>query len=177
MARLGLGRKKEEEQKEQQSAQAGRDAIAEGREYAKNASAAKQATKFSVVSEHPTDPFKQTAEKTDAKIVSDYDAEMAARDGMTAGNQKQYTGFNKISVDFSSIKDNDQAAYFASTLDDEKRGKHFSKTGQSTVSRAAKRCFQARRICLALVFLHRLSAKRGRTRRLLRRPCRYCLPD
>lgn len=125
MARLGLGRKKEEEQKEQQSAQAGRDAIAEGREYAKNASAAKQATKFSVVSEHPTDPFKQTAEKTDAQIVSDYDAEMAARDGMTAGNKKQYTGFNKISVDFSSIKDNDQAAYFASTLDDEKTRKEF----------------------------------------------------
>lgn len=125
MARLGLGRKKEEEQKEQQSAQAGRDEIAEGREYAKNASAAKQATKFSVVSEHPTDPFKQTAEKTDAQIVSDYDAEMAARDGMTAGNKKQYTGFNKISVDFSSIKDNDQAAYFASTLDDEKTRKEF----------------------------------------------------
>lgn len=125
MARLGLGRKKEEEQKEQQSAQAGRDAIAEGREYAKNTSAAKQATKFSVVSEHPTDPFKQTAEKTDAQIVSDYDAEMAARDGMTAGNKKQYTGFNKISVDFSSIKDNDQAAYFASTLDDEKTRKEF----------------------------------------------------
>lgn len=127
MARLGLGRKKEEELQARQSMSEQEAAVIEGRDYAKNAAAAKQATKFNVVSEHPTNPFQQTAKKTNAQIIADYDAEMAARDGMTAGNSKPDVGYNKISVDFSSIKDNDQAAYFASTLNDEKTRQTFLK--------------------------------------------------
>ena len=127
MARLGLNRKKEEEQQARQSVSEQEAAVIEGRDYAKNAAAAKQATKFNVVSEHPTNPFQQTAKKTDSQIIADYDAEMAARDGMTAGNSKPDVGYNKISVDFSSVKDNDQAAYFASTLNDEKTRQTFLK--------------------------------------------------
>lgn len=127
MARLGLGRKREEEEQARQVMSEQEAAVVEGRDYAKNTAAAVQATKHHVVAEHPTNPFEQTAKKTDAQIIADYDAEMAARDGMTPGNPKADTGYNDISVDFSSIKSNEQAAYFASTLRDEPTKAEFLK--------------------------------------------------
>ena len=127
MARLGLGRKREEEEQARQAMSEQEAAVVEGRDYAKNTAAAIQATKHHVVAEHPTNPFEQTAKKTDAQIIADYDAEMAARDGMTPGNPKADTGYNDISVDFSSIKSNEQAAYFASTLHDETTKAEFLK--------------------------------------------------
>ena len=127
MARLGLGRKREEEEQARQAMSEQEAAVVEGRDYAKNTAAAMQATKHHVVAEHPTNPFEQTAKKTDAQIIADYDAEMAARDGMTPGNPKADTGYNDISVDFSSIKSNEQAAYFASTLRDEPTKAEFLK--------------------------------------------------
>lgn len=127
MARLGLGRKREEEEQVRQAMSEQEAAVVEGRDYAKNTAAAMQATKHHVVAEHPTNPFEQTAKKTDAQIIADYDAEMAARDGMAPGNPKADTGYNDISVDFSSIKSNEQAAYFASTLHDEATKAEFLK--------------------------------------------------
>ena len=127
MARLGLGRKREEEEQARQAMSEQEAAVVEGRDYAKNTAAAMQATKHHVVAEHPTNPFEQTAKKTDAQIIADYDAEMAARDGMAPGNPKADTGYNNISVDFSSIKSNEQAAYFASTLHDETTKAEFLK--------------------------------------------------
>ena len=127
MARLGLGRKREEEEQARQAMSEQEAAVVEGRDYAKNTAAAIQATKHHVVAEHPTNPFEQTAKKTDAQIIADYDAEMAARDGMAPGNPKADTGYNDISVDFSSIKSNEQAAYFASTLHDEPTKAEFLK--------------------------------------------------
>ena len=127
MARLGLGRKREEEEQVRQAMSEQEAAVVEGRDYAKNTAAAIQATKHHVVAEHPTNPFEQTAKKTDAQIIADYDAEMAARDGMAPGNPKADTGYNDISVDFSSIKSNEQAAYFASTLHDETTKAEFLK--------------------------------------------------
>ena len=127
MARLGLGRKREEEEQARQAMSEQEAAVVEGRDYAKNTAAAMQATKHHVVAEHPTNPFEQTAKKTDAQIIADYDAEMAARDGMAPGNPKVDTGYNDISVDFSSIKSNEQAAYFASTLHDETTKAEFLK--------------------------------------------------
>ena len=127
MARLGLGRKREEEEQARQAMSEQEAAVVEGRDYAKNTAAAMQATKHHVVAEHPTNPFEQTAKKTDAQIIADYDAEMAARDGMAPGNPKADTGYNDISVDFSSIKSNEQAAYFASTLHDETTKAEFLK--------------------------------------------------
>ena len=127
MARLGLGRKREEEEQARQAMSEQEAAVVEGRDYAKNTAAAIQATKHHVVAEHPTNPFEQTAKKTDAQIIADYDAEMAARDGMTPGNAKHDLGYNDISVDFSSIKSNEQAAYFASTLHDETTKAEFLK--------------------------------------------------
>ncbi|MFR5794763.1 MAG: hypothetical protein ACLUI3_03775 [Christensenellales bacterium] len=127
MARLGLGRKREEEEQVRQAMSEQEAAVVEGRDYAKNTAAAMQATKHHVVAEHPTNPFEQTAKKTDAQIIADYDAEMAARDGMAPGNPKADTGYNDISVDFSSIKSNEQAAYFASTLHDETTKAEFLK--------------------------------------------------
>ena len=127
MARLGLGRKREEEEQARQAMSEQEAAVVEGRDYAKNTAAAMQATKHHVVAEHPTNPFEQTAKKTDAQIIADYDAEMAARDGMAQGNPKADTGYNDISVDFSSIKSNEQAAYFASTLHDETTKAEFLK--------------------------------------------------
>ena len=127
MARLGLGRKREEEEQARQAMSEQEAAVVEGRNYAKNTAAAMQATKHHVVAEHPTNPFEQTAKKTDAQIIADYDAEMAARDGMAPGNPKADTGYNDISVDFSSIKSNEQAAYFASTLHDETTKAEFLK--------------------------------------------------
>lgn len=127
MARLGLGRKREEEEQARQAMSEQEAAVVEGRDYAKNTAAALQATKHHVVAEHPTNPFEQTAKKTDAQIIADYDAEMAARDGMAPGNPKADTGYNDISVDFSSIKSNEQAAYFASTLHDEATKAEFLK--------------------------------------------------
>ena len=127
MARLGLGRKREEEEQARQAMGEQEAAVVEGRDYAKNTAAAMQATKHHVVAEHPTNPFEQTAKKTDAQIIADYDAEMAARDGMAPGNPKADTGYNDISVDFSSIKSNEQAAYFASTLHDEATKAEFLK--------------------------------------------------
>lgn len=127
MARLGLGRKREEEEQARQAMSEQEAAVVEGRDYAKNTAAAVQATKHHVVAEHPTNPFEQTAKKTDAQIIADYDAEMAARDGMAPGNPKADTGYNDISVDFSSIKSNEQAAYFASTLRDETTKAEFLK--------------------------------------------------
>ena len=127
MARLGLGRKREEEEQARQAMSEQEAAVVEGRDYAKNTATAMQATKHHVVAEHPTNPFEQTAKKTDAQIIADYDAEMAARDGMAPGNPKADTGYNDISVDFSSIKSNEQAAYFASTLHDETTKAEFLK--------------------------------------------------
>lgn len=127
MARLGLGRKREEEEQARQAMSEQEAAVVEGRDYAKNTAAAVQATKHHVVAEHPTNPFEQTAKKADAQIIADYDAEMAARDGMAPGNPKADTGYNDISVDFSSIKSNEQAAYFASTLHDEETKAEFLK--------------------------------------------------
>lgn len=101
MARLGLGRKREEEEQARQAMSEQEAVVVEGRDYAKNTAAAIQATKHHVVAEHPTNPFEQTAKKTDAQIIADYDAEMAARDGMAPGNPKADTGYNDISVDFS----------------------------------------------------------------------------
>ena len=135
MARMqGFGRKREEEEEQkraqqQKAADASQDsAVVQGRNYAKETAGALGQTGYKVVSENKVNPFEQTAKKTNEQLLADYDAEMAGRDGMAMGmTPKRDLGTRDVEVDFSTIKDNKQAAYFASTLANEDIAEEFLK--------------------------------------------------
>lgn len=135
MARMqSFGRKREEEEEQkraqqQKAADASQDsAVVQGRNYAKETAGALGQTGYKVVSENKVNPFEQTAKKTNEQLLADYDAEMAGRDGMAMGmTPKRDLGTRDVEVDFSTIKDNKQAAYFASTLANEDVAEEFLK--------------------------------------------------
>ena len=91
MARMqGFGRKREEEERKRAQQQAAADssqnsAVIRGREHAKETAGALKQTGHKVVAEQKVNPFEQTAQKTNAQLLADYDAEMAGRDGMAMG--------------------------------------------------------------------------------------------
>jgi len=134
MARMqGFGRKREEEERKRAQQQAAADnpqnsAVIRGREHAKETAGALKQTGYKVVSEQKVNPFEQTAGKTNAQLLADYDAEMAGRDGMAMGmTPRRDLGTRDVEVDFSTIKDNKQAAYFAGTLANEDVAEEFLK--------------------------------------------------
>lgn len=134
MARMqGFGRKREEEEEQKRAQQKAADAsqdsaVVQGRNYAKETAGALGQTGYKVVSENKVNPFEQTAKKTNEQLLADYDAEMAGRDGMAMGmTPKRDLGTRDVEVDFSTIKDNKQAAYFASTLANEDVAEEFLK--------------------------------------------------
>lgn len=116
--------RKKNEQEQQSPVQS---VVDEGRDYAKAADSALKNTKFNVVSQETVDPFKQTEQKTSGQLTQEFDAEMAGRDGMAQGMLQKTDRKRQISVDFSSIKDNEQAENFASTLYDEDTRERFLK--------------------------------------------------
>lgn len=133
MARMqGFGRKREEEEEQkrvQQQAAADNSqnsAVIRGREHAKETAGALKQTGHKVVAEQKVNPFEQTAGKTNAQLLADYDAEMAGREGMAMGmTPRRDLGTRDVEVDFSTIKDNKQAAYFAGTLASEDVAEEF----------------------------------------------------
>lgn len=135
MARMqGFGRKREEEEEQkrvQQQAAADNSqnsAVIRGREHAKETAGALKQTGHKVVAEQKVNPFEQTAGKTNAQLLADYDAEMAGREGMAMGmTPRRDLGTQDVEVDFSTIKDNKQAAYFAGTLANEDVAEEFLK--------------------------------------------------
>lgn len=134
MARMqGFGRKREEEEQKRAQQQAAADssqnsAVIRGREHAKETAGALKQTGHKVVAEQKVNPFEQTAQKTNAQLLADYDAEMAGRDGMAMGmTPRRDLGTRDVEVDFSTIKDNKQAAYFAGTLANEDVAEEFLK--------------------------------------------------
>lgn len=134
MARMqGFGRKREEEERKRAQQQAAADnpqnsAVIRGREHAKETANALTQTGHKVVAEQKVNPFEQTAGKTNAQLLADYDAEMAGREGMTMGmTPRRDLGTRDVEVDFSTIKDNKQAAYFAGTLANEDVAEEFLK--------------------------------------------------
>ena len=135
MARMqGFGKKREEEEEQkraqqQKAADASQDsAVVQGRNYAKETAGALGQTGYKVVSETKVNPFEQTAKKANEQLLADYDAEMAGRDGMAMGmTPKRDLGTRDVEVDFSTIRDNKQAAYFAGTLANEDVAEEFLK--------------------------------------------------
>lgn len=134
MARMqGFGRKREEEERKRAQQQTAADssqnsAVIRGREHAKETAGALKQTGHKVVGEQKVNPFEQTAQKTNAQLLADYDAEMAGRDGMAMGmTPRRDLGTRDVEVDFSTIKDNKQAAYFAGTLANEDVAEEFLK--------------------------------------------------
>lgn len=134
MARMqGFGRKREEEERKRAQQQAAADnpqnsAVIRGREHAKETAGALKQTGHKVVAEQKVNPFEQTAQKTNAQLLADYDAEMAGREGMAMGmTPRRDLGTRDVEVDFSTIKDNKQAAYFAGTLANEDVAEEFLK--------------------------------------------------
>lgn len=133
MARMqGFGRKREEEEQKRAQQQAAdnpqNSAVIRGREHAKETAGALKQTGHKVVAEQKVNPFEQTAQKTNAQLLADYDAEMAGRDGMALGmTPRRDLGTRDVEVDFSTIKDNKQAAYFAGTLANEDVAEEFLK--------------------------------------------------
>ena len=134
MARMqGFGRKREEEERKRAQQQAAADnpqnsAVIRGREHAKETAGALKQTGHKVVAEQKVNPFEQTAQKTNAQLLADYDAEMAGREGMAMGmTPKRDLGTRDVEVDFSTIKNNKQAAYFAGTLANEDVAEEFLK--------------------------------------------------
>lgn len=134
MARMqGFGRKREEEERKRAQQQAAADnpqnsAVIRGREHAKETAGALKQTGHKVVAEQKVNPFEQTAGKTNAQLLADYDAEMAGREGMAMGmTPRRDLGTRDVEVDFSTIKDNKQAAYFAGTLANEDVAEEFLK--------------------------------------------------
>ena len=150
----GFGRKREEEEQKRAQQQADADSsqtaadnpqnsavfplrgkvyaketdYAKEREYAKETAGALKQTGHKVVAEQKVNPFEQTAQKTNARILADYDAEMAGREGREMGmTPKRDLGTRDVEVDFSTIKDNKQAAYFAGTLANEDVAEEFLK--------------------------------------------------
>lgn len=135
MARMqGFGRKREEEEERKRAQQQAaadnpqNSAVIRGREHAKETAGALKQTGHKVVAEQKVNPFEQTAGKTNAQLLADYDAEMAGREGMTMGmTPRRDLGTRDVEVDFSTIKDNKQAAYFAGTLANEDVAEEFLK--------------------------------------------------
>lgn len=135
MARMqGFGRKREEEEEQKRAQQQAaadssqNSAVIRGREQAKETAGALKQTGHKVVGEQKVNPFEQTAQKTNAQLLADYDAEMAGRDGMALGmTPRRDLGTRDVEVDFSTIKDNKQAAYFAGTLANEDVAEEFLK--------------------------------------------------
>lgn len=129
----GFGRKREEEERKRAQQQAAADnpqnsAVIRGREHAKETAGALKQTGHKVVAEQKVNPFEQTAGKTNAQLLADYDAEMAGREGMAMGmTPRRDLGTRDVEVDFSTIKDNKQAAYFAGTLANEDVAEEFLK--------------------------------------------------
>ena len=133
MARMqGFGRKREEEERKRAQQQAAdnpqNSAVIRGREHAKETANALTQTGHKIVAEQNVNPFEQTAGKTNAQLLADYDAEMAGREGMAMGmTPRRDLGTRAVEVDFSTIKDNKQAAYFAGTLANEDVAEEFLK--------------------------------------------------
>ena len=135
MARMqGFGRKREEEEEQRRAQQqtaadsSQNSAVIRGREHAKETAGALKQTGHKVVAEQKVNPFEQTAQKTNAQLLADYDAEMAGREGMAMGmTPRRDLGTRDVEVDFSTIKDNKQAAYFAGTLANEDVAEEFLK--------------------------------------------------
>lgn len=135
MARMqGFGRKREEEEEQKRVQQqvaadnSQNSAVIRGREHAKETAGALKQTGHKIVAEHKVNPFEQTAQKTNAQLLADYDAEMAGREGMAMGmTPRRDLGTRDVEVDFSTIKDNKQAAYFAGTLANEDVAEEFLK--------------------------------------------------
>lgn len=135
MARMqGFGRKREEEEEQKRAQQqtaadnSQNSAVIRGREHAKETAGALKQTGHKVVAEQKVNPFEQTAQKTNAQLLADYDAEMAGREGMAMGmTPRRDLGTRDVEVDFSTIKDNKQAAYFAGTLANEDVAEEFLK--------------------------------------------------
>ncbi len=135
MARMqGFGKKREEEEEQKRVQQqtaadnSQNSAVIRGREHAKETAGALKQTGHKVVAEQKVNPFEQTAGKTNAQLLADYDAEMAGREGMAMGmTPRRDLGMRAVEVDFSTIKDNKQAAYFAGTLANEDVAEEFLK--------------------------------------------------
>lgn len=135
MARMqGFGRKREEEEERKRAQQQAaadnpqNSAVIRGREHAKETAGALKQTGHKVLAEQKVNPFEQTAGKTNAQLLADYDAEMAGREGMAMGmTPRRDLGTRDVEVDFSTIKDNKQAAYFAGTLANEDVAEEFLK--------------------------------------------------
>lgn len=135
MARMqGFGKKREEEEERKRAQQQAaadnpqNSAVIRGREHAKETAGALKQTGHKVVAEQKVNPFEQTAGKTNAQLLADYDAEMAGREGMAMGmTPRRDLGTRDVEVDFSTIKDNKQAAYFAGTLANEDVAEEFLK--------------------------------------------------
>mgnify|MGYP006920096541 CR=1 FL=1 len=135
MARMqGFGRKREEEEEQKRVQQqtaadsSQNSAVIRGREHAKETAGALKQTGHKIVAEQKVNPFEQTAQKTNAQLLADYDAEMAGREGMAMGmTPRRDLGTRDVEVDFSTIKDNKQAAYFAGTLANEDVAEEFLK--------------------------------------------------
>lgn len=135
MARMqGFGREREEEEERKRAQQQAaadnpqNSAVIRGREHAKETADALKQTGYKVVGEQKVNPFEQTAGKTNAQLLADYDAEMAGRDGMEMGmTPRRDLGTQYVEVDFSTIKDNKQAAYFAGALANEDVAEEFLK--------------------------------------------------
>lgn len=130
----GFGRKREEEEEQKRVQQqvaadnSQNSAVIRGREHAKETAGALKQTGHKIVAEHKVNPFEQTAQKTNAQLLADYDAEMAGREGMAMGmTPRRDLGTRDVEVDFSTIKDNKQAAYFAGTLANEDVAEEFLK--------------------------------------------------
>lgn len=128
----GFGRKREEEERKRAQQQAAdnpqNSAVIRGREHAKETANALTQTGHKIVAEQNVNPFEQTAGKTNAQLLADYDAEMAGREGMAMGmTPRRDLGTRAVEVDFSTIKDNKQAAYFAGTLANEDVAEEFLK--------------------------------------------------
>lgn len=135
MARMqGFGKKREEEEERKRAQQQAaadnpqNSAVIRGREHAKETAGALKQTGHKVIAEQKVNPFEQTAGKTNTQLLADYDAEMAGREGMTMGmTPRRDLGTRDVEVDFSTIKDNKQAAYFAGTLASEDVAEEFLK--------------------------------------------------
>nr|DAM75412.1 MAG TPA: Type I restriction enzyme Methylase [Caudoviricetes sp.] len=130
----GFGRKREEEEEQKRVQQqtaadsSQNSAVIRGREHAKETAGALKQTGHKIVAEQKVNPFEQTAQKTNAQLLADYDAEMAGREGMAMGmTPRRDLGTRDVEVDFSTIKDNKQAAYFAGTLANEDVAEEFLK--------------------------------------------------
>ena len=171
MARMqGFGRKREEEEERKRAQQQAaadnpqNSAVIRGREHAKETAGALKQTGHKVVAEQKVNPFEQTAGKTNAQLLADYDAEMAGREGMAMGmTPRRDLGTRDVEVDFSTIKNNKHISPGRWRMRMLQRNS--SRTGRRTAHRTATRCCTTRRGCSGTSCSPRREAKKARTRR------------